>query len=153
MAAGMQLLLCCFTIVLCVGQLKMQSMIIHQSNMLNKPPFHYCAWKSFSAQCISKVWQHEQSYECTFICLCCGFKLNFFQQDRNTKDTGTKPCHQMYIFYSYFKKPFFMVALCNRADHTYFHPVSFFFFFLFFPRLISAVGDWMSAILPHMVWP
>jgi len=27
------------------------------------------------------------------------------------------------------------------------------FFFLFFPRLISAVGDWMSTILPHMVWP
>ena len=24
---------------------------------------------------------------------------------------------------------------------------------LFFPRLISAVADWMSAILPHMVWP
>jgi len=23
----------------------------------------------------------------------------------------------------------------------------------FLPRLISAVGDWMSAILPHMVWP
>jgi len=22
-----------------------------------------------------------------------------------------------------------------------------------FPRLLSAVGDWMSAILPHMVWP
>jgi len=28
-----------------------------------------------------------------------------------------------------------------------------YFFFLFFPRLISAVADWMSAILPHMVWP
>jgi len=28
-----------------------------------------------------------------------------------------------------------------------------FFFFLFFPRLISAVADWMSAILPHMMWP
>jgi len=27
------------------------------------------------------------------------------------------------------------------------------FFFLFFPRLISAVADWMSAILPHMVSP
>jgi len=31
------------------------------------------------------------------------------------------------------------------------------FFFLlsspFFPRLISAVGDWMSAILPRMMWP
>ena len=23
----------------------------------------------------------------------------------------------------------------------------------FIPRLISAVGDWMSTILPHMVWP
>ena len=35
-----------------------------------------------------------------------------------------------------------------------FHPeVSFFFFFYLFFRLISAVGDWMSAILPHMVWP
>ena len=30
------------------------------------------------------------------------------------------------------------------------------FFYLlssFFPRLISAVTDWMSTILPHMVWP
>jgi len=26
-------------------------------------------------------------------------------------------------------------------------------FLLFFPRLISAAADWMSAILPHMVWP
>jgi len=25
--------------------------------------------------------------------------------------------------------------------------------FYLFPRLISAVGDWMSTILPHMVWP
>jgi len=25
--------------------------------------------------------------------------------------------------------------------------------FLLFPRLISAVRDWMSTILPHMVWP
>ena len=23
----------------------------------------------------------------------------------------------------------------------------------FFPCLISAAGDWMSTILPHMVWP
>ena len=38
-----------------------------------------------------------------------------------------------------------------------FLPCGFFFFFFFllsfFPRLISAVADWMSAILPHMVWP
>jgi len=31
----------------------------------------------------------------------------------------------------------------------YFCPVS---IFLYFPRLISAVADWMSTILPHMVW-
>jgi len=29
----------------------------------------------------------------------------------------------------------------------------FFFFFYLFPRLISAVADWMSTILLHMVWP
>jgi len=44
----------------------------------------------------------------------------------------------------------FMVALCNRADHIYFHAVVCSFFF---PRLISAAADWMSALLPHMVWP
>jgi len=46
----------------------------------------------------------------------------------------------------------FMVTLCNRADHYIF-----ILFLLssssFFPRLISAVADWMSTILPHMVWP
>ena len=40
-----------------------------------------------------------------------------------------------------------MVALCNRADHI------FMLFLSFFPRLISAVGDWMYTILWHMVWP
>ena len=30
---------------------------------------------------------------------------------------------------------------------------SFFLLLLFFPRLISAVGDWMFTILWHMVWP
>ena len=51
---------------------------------------------------------------------------------------------------------FFMVALWNRADHYIFCRGFFFFFFFllsFFPRVISAVADWMSAILPHMVWP
>jgi len=51
---------------------------------------------------------------------------------------------------------FFMVALCNRETIYIFMlwfvlPSSFFFFF--FPRLISAAGDWMFTILWHMVWP
>ena len=49
----------------------------------------------------------------------------------------------------------FMVALRNRADHIYFHPVvcSIFLLSSFVPCLISTAADWMSAILPHMVWP
>jgi len=32
--------------------------------------------------------------------------------------------------------------------------ISMLWFLLFlFPRLISAVGGWMSTILPHMMWP
>jgi len=47
-----------------------------------------------------------------------------------------------------------MVALWNRADH-YIFALWFLLLsiYLFFPRLISAVADWMSTILPHMVWP
>jgi len=47
----------------------------------------------------------------------------------------------------------FMVALWNRADHYIFALWFLLSFFFFFPRLISAVKDWMSAILPQMVWP
>jgi len=47
-----------------------------------------------------------------------------------------------------------MVALCNRADH-YIFAVWFLLLLsiFFFPRLISAVADWMSTILLHMAWP
>jgi len=54
------------------------------------------------------------------------------------------------------KEALFMVALWNRETiyifMLWFVLLSSFFFF-FFPRLISAAADWMSAILPHMVWP
>jgi len=47
-----------------------------------------------------------------------------------------------------------MVALRSRCEHYIFALISIFLLFSsFFPRLITAVGDWMSAILPHMVWP
>jgi len=47
----------------------------------------------------------------------------------------------------------------SRRPHSFgppyyiFCPVISIFLLSFFPRLISAVGDWMSTILPHMVWP
>jgi len=48
----------------------------------------------------------------------------------------------------------FMVALCNRETIYIFMLwfVVLLLSFFFFPRLISAVGDWMSTILRHMVW-
>ena len=42
-----------------------------------------------------------------------------------------------------------MVALCNRADH-YMFALWFLSSFFFFPRLISAVGDWMFRMMPEM---
>jgi len=53
-----------------------------------------------------------------------------------------------------------MVALCNGATIYYifiyfalWFLLSFFLFSFFFPRLISAVAEWMSVTLAHMVWP
>ena len=47
---------------------------------------------------------------------------------------------------------FLMVDLWNREDH-YIFILFLSSFFFFFPRLISAVGDWMFTILRHMGWP
>ena len=51
------------------------------------------------------------------------------------------------------KQSFFMVALWNRETIYIFMLWFVLSFFFFIPRLISAAADWMSAILPHMVWP
>jgi len=49
-----------------------------------------------------------------------------------------------------------MAALYNRAGH-YIFALCFLllsiYLLSFFPWLISAVTNWMSTILPHMVWP
>ena len=45
-----------------------------------------------------------------------------------------------------------MAALCNRAGHYIFVLWFLLSFFFFFPRLISAAADWMSTILPHIVY-
>jgi len=44
-----------------------------------------------------------------------------------------------------------MVALWNRADHYIFMLLFVLLSSFFFPRLIAAATDWMSAILPHGV--
>ena len=58
-------------------------------------------------------------------------------------------------FFFFLLSSFFMAALCNRGA-IIFLPCDFYllsFFYLFFPRLISAATDRMSAILLHMAWP
>jgi len=46
-----------------------------------------------------------------------------------------------------------MAALRNRAGYYIYAPWFLLLLSFFFHRLISAVGDWMSTILLHMVWP
>jgi len=45
-----------------------------------------------------------------------------------------------------------MAALRSRCGH-YIFALWFLSSSFFIPRLISAAADWMSTILPHMVWP
>jgi len=49
----------------------------------------------------------------------------------------------------------FLWPPCVADADIIFLPCGFFFFFFlfFFPCLISAIGYWMSTILPDMVWP
>jgi len=42
---------------------------------------------------------------------------------------------------------------CLWSPYVIFLPCDFYLSSFFFPRLISAAVDWMSTILPHMVWP
>ena len=59
------------------------------------------------------------------------------------------------VFRKRLKTHFFMVALCNRADHYIFALwfLSDLLLSFFIPRLILAATDWMPTILLHMAWP
>ena len=84
------------------------------------------------------------------------YLLTYFLNTRATVSVMAALCNRGAIIFlpcDFYPSFFLMVALCNRADHYIFilFLISF-FFLLFFPRLISAVEDWMSTILRHMVW-
>ena len=66
---------------------------------------------------------------------------------------GTGPHFSYFLNFATFTAFFvFMAALRSRCGH-YIFALWFLSFGLFLiPRLISTVGDWMSTILPHMVW-
>jgi len=69
------------------------------------------------------------------------------------RDSDSEDCYSLFKPLCFGRVIMAMAALCNRAGHYIFalwFPSS--FFLSFFPRLISAAADWMSTILPHMVW-
>jgi len=51
------------------------------------------------------------------------------------------------------KKSQIIMAALRRICGHYIFALWLLLLLSFFPCLISAVGDWMSTILPHMVWP
>ena len=66
-------------------------------------------------------------------------------------------CRRLLNFVTFYVFNIFMAALCPKCGH-YIFALWFLSIFLlssyFFPRLISAVGDWMSTIHDlHIVWP
>jgi len=103
---------------------------------LYKNSFHSCLivlLPSTSIKCNNAKWLTDNLFHALFGCLWSPYGIG-----------------QTIIFSSC---GFFMVVLCNRADHYIFILFLSSFFLLFFPRLISVVGDWMFTILRHMVWP
>jgi len=60
-----------------------------------------------------------------------------------------RPCTSAMRPYVKLLWPLVMAAHSNRQAIIFYHVILSFFFF---PRLISAVADWMS-IFPHMMWP
>jgi len=71
---------------------------------------------------------------------------NFKNHGINTTSNGSLP-----ILFSC--TSLVMAALRSRCGHYIFAMWFLSFYLSFFPRLMSAIADWMSAILPHMVWP
>jgi len=55
-------------------------------------------------------------------------------------------------YYLSFYLSFYLWSPYGIGQTITFLPCGYFFLF-FIPRLISATTDWMSATLPHMVWP
>jgi len=73
----------------------------------------------------------------------------FAAVDRNTVEND-----QAHFQRAHFAKHFWSWPPCvPDADAIFLPWVSSVFFLFFFPRLTSAVTDWMSATLLLMVWP
>ena len=96
-------------------------------------------WKTVSICSLAGVFLAFLSVinECRLLILCCQ------NNDTVVSETHVITLNRVSIL-------LFMAVL--RAD-IIFLPCDFYLLLLFFHRLISAVADWMSTILQHMMWP
>jgi len=123
-----------------------------QRNVFPSVPCHW--WYLGERKKLKNTWSIENR---------CHVSPKVFYQDKWRKKTNGEPAVpgspqeetavKMHAGSTYLR--IFMAALCNREGHYIF---ALWFLLLsiypsFFRHLISAVADWMSAILPHMVWP
>jgi len=79
-------------------------------------------------------------------------KMSRFDGLRGSRQIKKTDMLRLHRWSDHYGRPAYCVA---EAD-IIFLPCGFFYLLLLlfsFPRLLSAVGDWMSTILPHMVWP
>ena len=114
---------------------------------------HQAVFASWRIILASKLFTNQTSRRISY-----WFTLN---EARNTITTAVDTCSD-YLWSTYGIGRPYIFSCCLWSPYGIGRPYIFsccglFFFllsfFLFFPRLISAAADWMSAILPHVVWP
>ena len=71
--------------------------------------------------------------------------------------SSSRPPDLRWLYYEkHYKGDYLNSQIATKTSFSfYILPCGFFLLlsFFFFPRLISAIADWMSVILRHMVWP
>jgi len=108
-----------------------------------------CRWPVFSSNC------YHRSHS-LFSWSKCGNKTTFQKNKSRQKSSKTfdfiATSHCNYVEWTPVMYCLIMAALHSRCGR-YIFALRFIFLSIFFPRLISAVTDWMFTSLLHMVWP
>ena len=149
--------LCNITRKNCLGLVLIRSMMLYDAMMLAY--FLVCdcfAMSSFFAAINYKIYNTGSSQNWNigrimYSVVSCYWYCFFSKWAQNFQKTASVYTCNMYVIY---RLSWFLWPPCVADADIIFLPCGFFFpSSFFFPRLISAVAHWMSAILPHMVWP
>jgi len=127
----------------------------------SKCPYNIVNFGPLAAEIVSLVWGTPAYFN--------GFRVLTAKLRRWTEGAtcirraaitlGIGPHFWLYSYNTTIRKNLYLImaALCNIAYSAGHYIFALWFLLLssiyLFPRLISAVADWMFTILPHMVWP